>query len=239
MKRASVLSVIVAAWAVGCGGDASETATQEEALIANANPGVAPPWSWPYLRSYEQWEVEWWQWSMRVPAARDPIRDTTGEHCAEGQHGPVWFLAGTWGGAVRRECTIPRGKALYFPVVNQIWVQMLTDPPSTLREMREYTREAVRGVRMSATIDGREVLGLTRYYEETPVFSAMFGADNSWGVTAENCPARRGMFVCNESVDAGYSLFLYPLPPGDHTIHFDATMTNGFALDVTYTLHVR
>jgi hypothetical protein len=38
-----------------------------------------------------------------------------------GQDGPVWFLAGTPGGPVTRDCTIPEGKQLYFPLVNT-WV---------------------------------------------------------------------------------------------------------------------
>ncbi len=43
----------------------------------------------------------------------------TGEHCAEGQSGPVWFLAGTttnihW---AKRRCIIPMGKAILFPII--------------------------------------------------------------------------------------------------------------------------
>lgn len=134
---------------------------------------------------------------------------------------------------------MPRNKALYFPVANQIWSQSLTDPPTTLREMRAYVRDAARGATLSATIDGRAVEGLERYYEETPVFPATFGLDNSWGVTASECAQRGHLYVCPLTVDAGYGLFLHPLPPGDHTIHFAATFRNGFALDVTYSLRVR
>ena len=34
------------------------------------------------------------------------------------QSGPVWFLAGTFGGKAERTCTIPSGKAILFPPIN-------------------------------------------------------------------------------------------------------------------------
>lgn len=37
--------------------------------------------------------------------------------CASDQAGPVWYLAGTAGGSVMRNCTVPAGKALFFPLI--------------------------------------------------------------------------------------------------------------------------
>ena len=88
----------------------------------NPNPGVHPPNSKPYGLTYGEWSAQWWQWSLKIPAATNPNLDTTGAHCAEGQSGPVWFLAGWFPGAhpsvVIRECTIPAGKSLMIPLAN-------------------------------------------------------------------------------------------------------------------------
>lgn len=165
--------------------------------------------------------------------------DETGVNCAQGQPGNVWFLAGNYGGVSRRECTVPVGKTLYFPLVNQVWVQMLTDPPMTVPEMYDVVRGGVAGATLSASIDGRALIDLALYYEETAVFAAAFNPSNTWGATEANCARRGSVLVCPESVDAGYALFLQPLSRGDHEVRFAATLTWGFTLDVTYILHVR
>src|SRR5262245_10175900 len=62
---------------------------------AAPNPTVVPPNSRPYGASYSQWTAAWEQWAYGAPASMNPVTDTTGEFAAVGQHGPVWFLAGT------------------------------------------------------------------------------------------------------------------------------------------------
>jgi hypothetical protein len=82
-------------------------------------PRVAPISSKPGGQTYGRWAAEWWQWALGVPAATNPLLDATGEHCAQRQVDNVWFLAGTVGlDPVVRECTIPEGKALFFPLIN-------------------------------------------------------------------------------------------------------------------------
>ena len=60
-----------------------------------------------------------------------PLFDLTGAQAANGQSGPVWFLAGlTWFYAdpamhfAVRNVTIPAGKALFFPIANSICVNL-------------------------------------------------------------------------------------------------------------------
>src|SRR5688572_18335543 len=74
------------------------------------NPGVLPPQSHPYGKSYGEWAAKWWQWVMSIPADRNPLTDTTGEFADESQSGPVWFAAGTFGNSAERSYTIPKGK---------------------------------------------------------------------------------------------------------------------------------
>ena len=69
-----------------------------------------------------EWSAKWWQWAMSTPPGTRPYEDLTGAQCAEGQQGPVWFLAGTSGGSViNRTCTVPKGKYIFFPVINMLY----------------------------------------------------------------------------------------------------------------------
>jgi hypothetical protein len=73
---------------------ATVTLTQAK---GNPNPGISPIDSKPGGQSYSQWAAAWWQWSLGISAANNPMLDTTGEDCGLGQSGDVWFLAGAWG----------------------------------------------------------------------------------------------------------------------------------------------
>ena len=72
----------------------------------------------PFGIPYTEWTARWWQWALSIPDKVNPISDLTGEHCSEGQKGPVWFLGGTWGGSAERTCTIPAGKAILWAPIN-------------------------------------------------------------------------------------------------------------------------
>src|SRR2546426_11911178 len=82
------------------------------AFAENPNPGVLPPHSHSYGKTYAEWSEVWWQWALSFPAATNPIADLTGADCALGQTGPdafpverpVWFLAGTFGSPATRTC---------------------------------------------------------------------------------------------------------------------------------------
>src|SRR5262249_24006075 len=86
---------------------------------SNPNPQVFPSRSHPFGHTYNEWSARWWQWALSIPAATNPVLDETGAHCAEGQGGQVWFLAGSFaGGTFTRACTVPPGKALFLSIVN-------------------------------------------------------------------------------------------------------------------------
>src|SRR5438132_1286978 len=77
-------------------------------------PGVLPPNSAPYGKSYGQWSEAFFQWAFSLPVTAHPLFDTA--DCSAGQSGNVWFIAGNFTGTpVVRNCTIPVGKALFFP----------------------------------------------------------------------------------------------------------------------------
>jgi hypothetical protein len=73
------------------------------------------------LKPFNQLTAEWWQWALSIPTKVNPLLDTNGGNCMIGQRGSMWFLAGTFGiDMVTRTCDVPEGKALFFPVINQI-----------------------------------------------------------------------------------------------------------------------
>src|SRR5262245_36308823 len=62
------------------------------------NPGIIPPGARPYGKTYGEWGARWWQWLLAIPAPVNPNLDPTGANCGQGQSGPVWFVAGNFGG---------------------------------------------------------------------------------------------------------------------------------------------
>src|SRR5262245_54265141 len=104
-------------------------------------PRIAPIGTRPEGQTYGRWAAEWWQWALGIPAAGNPLIDTTGEDCAQRQVDNVWFLAGSVSGdPVVRTCEIPLGKSLFFPIINTFYGAFLNDPPETRTE--EFVREA-------------------------------------------------------------------------------------------------
>jgi len=207
------------------------------------NPQVLPPHSNAYGMSYGEWSAAWWQWALSIPEARNPLYDTTGANCAEGQVGKVWFLAGTTQNGVpfARTCDVPVGKALFFPIVNIVFGSAVYDCDPTnpgvpcdvdvLRAgARAYTEPNV--VELEATIDGVDLRSLENYRAASPVFIVTVPNGGIWGIP-------EGIYSPN--VSNGYWLMLTPMSRGEHTIHFKGTMNTynpPFTAEVTYHLNV-
>jgi len=100
---AMVAVAVVLSWAV-------------TAFAGDPNSGVAPPTSSPHGKTYGEWAAEHAKWGMAIPLGVNPANDADGSQCAINQAGPVWFLAGTFTGNASRNCTIPAGRAIFFPL---------------------------------------------------------------------------------------------------------------------------
>jgi hypothetical protein len=197
---------------------------------------VLPATAQPHGATYAEWAARWWRWALTQPPDVNPLLDPTGEHCASGQSGHVWFLGGpapTESGTVtvNRACTIPTGTALFFPIVNAFYCADPGEPPE--RRTEQYVRSQVDSVEdaaqnLSATINGLAVTDLRRYFEESVLFSIDLPANNIFGAPAG---------IYEPCADAGYYLFVPPLPVGEHTIHFTGTLA-GLSLDVIYQITV-
>lgn len=96
------------------------TITSVHAISKDGNVDLYPPDSKPYGLTFGEWASKWHTWLYSIPAPINPATDTTGKNCAQNQAGPVWFLAGTTGGAVDRTCSVPAGKGLVFPIISRM-----------------------------------------------------------------------------------------------------------------------
>lgn len=197
------------------------------ALASSGNPGVFPPGSHPYGRTYGEWSAQWWQ---------DAVRVTTLAGCpmaSAGPHNQVWLLAGTTGGSATRSCTVPTGKAILFPIINAE-CSTAEGNGTTEQQLRDCARALMDQVTVvAATVDGASLHGLTPpnspYRVESPLFNFDALSGNPFGIPTGTTP----------SVSDGYWIMLHPLPPGVHTIHFHAEAPSLITTDTTYTLVVK
>jgi hypothetical protein len=206
-------------------------------------PRVAPIFSKPGGQTYGRWAAEWWQWALGVPAATNPLLDTTGEQCAQRQVDDVWFLAGTVGLApVVRECNIPEGKALFFPLINNFFGASLRDPPDERTEEFVRARAACASpVELFAEIDGFEIRRLDRFFtgesgSQSPFFNVQLPPGNIFGVDEAIVP----QLVLTPSAEQGFYLFVRPLSLGEHIVRWqaDGCLDPAIVQDITYNLTI-
>lgn len=216
---------------------------------AQADPLVtplAPDGTW-YGKTYDELAIEWWQWVGTVKVKGLPHHPLVADgemDCSPGQKGEVWFLGGTFGprstGTADRECDIPVGKALFFPIVNIICSPLTHDPddPEFLLACAINPGD-VYGFELemhpvSASIDGEDIENLDNYYVEP-------------GVTFDIGPLPKpNVFSAKKNAiepaaTTGYYLLLPPLSEGTHTLEFKGEFTGDYPsfFDITYTLHVK
>jgi hypothetical protein len=156
----------------------------------------------------------WWNWSILEPRSTNPVADTTGAACARHQPSDVWFLAGTFGGAARRRCRLPRNRPLFFPVVNLF---------GAAKDCAAFMDKAT-GV---AVLDGH-TLALARVNGAEFVLSAPH--DN----VVEGLDAGR-----YRTISCGLFASVGALSRGVHRLQIDGTDGHTFHTRVSYQLTVR
>jgi hypothetical protein len=220
------------------------------------NPGILPPQSHAFGKTYGEWSAAWWEWAYSMPVTGHPLFDDTGINAAAGQSGQVWFLGGTWTaietnniwvGNATRHITVPAGKALFFPIINVEVNNVSVPPPPTtateaeLRELAKWIQDQAQN--MTCTIDGRPVQGLadplnTPYRVQSPLIHYIIPADNVYGTDAVAGPNPPPGDVAD-----GVFLMLAPLSVGEHVIHFTGEINIPdrdylFSLDITYYITI-
>ena len=209
---------------------------------AKTTPQVIPPKAMSFGKTYGDWGAQWWKWALSVPFSQSPVTDPDGRYGSTGQGGPVWFLAGNFGGVTERSITIPAGKAIFFPLAN-FWDDWpCTNTPSFQpapgQSLEEFLQNDIAFYvgfidSLGAEIDGVPVGNLFDYRGTSHL--TPFIADYSQ-VAIDPCITGLPQWA----VADGYWLMLAPLRPGEHTIHFTSGISAfGFTLDVTYHVTVK
>jgi hypothetical protein len=209
------------------------TGPASQVFAKNANPGIIPPYARPHGMTYGEWGAKFSQWNYSLPSGEHPLFDTA--DCHVGQTGKVWFLGGTFTvvedngvliGEASRECTIPAGTALFFPILNTDCNEFVdVDPSAPPEDVETYLRGCANDLAdyiqvqdLKVTVDGKEIEHLGLYRKESPPY--MIGPlpyDNVLGL-----PEFAGDTAL--AVGDGYWIMLAPLSRGEHDIHFEGAV---------------
>lgn len=228
---------------------AKGTGKQESKSHGNPDPRVIPPDARFHCLSYGEWGAQWWRWTYSFPLAQFPPSQSGEVDCSLGQSGPVWFLAGTTGqGPVTRECSdpIPRGKALFFPIISYLNDYPCPDPnfqPAPGQTLEEFLTEGAAAIinlvtELEVVVDGQQLNELFTYRATSRLFT--FTADPSL-VAFDSCVTGDPQFP-QFGVADGYWILMEPLRPGPHTIFIRGLIDFGggstFEVQVTYQITV-
>jgi hypothetical protein len=185
-----------------------------------------------YGSTYSELSARWWQWLLSIPAAVNPNLDPTGANCALEQHDDVWFLAGGFGGTIERSCTIPAGKPIFFPLVNNIAFK--PNGKETLLDLRELASLFIDSVaEIECKMDNVACFeDRSEFRVRSPSFTVIAPPKGLVPPGQLTLPGNTDSIVSD-----GYWLLLEPPDPGSHKIHFKVT-AGEFLLDVTYNLTV-
>ena len=176
--------------------------------------------SCPYGLQYSEWTVLWWKWILS-----NPELDNTGRYCDMPQTNQnAWFLAGTRGDSAKRDCNIPHGKAILFPVITSEF-SFSQDPNLDTQDqlIRAVERDVDTVNRLMVVVDGITLEGLDMFRQNFRVRSEPFDH------TIDGVKTR--------IVSDGFWIFLKPPKIGTHTIYFVGRNVDFFN-EVTYKISV-
>jgi hypothetical protein len=219
--------------------------TTPASAYGNSKPKVIPDKG----DSYANLSVKWWLWAINGRKMADiPYFNIGGPvNISDGQTGDVWFLAGAFVDpnvtdfAVTRTGSVPADKSLFFPLANVVndypcppdW-GFEPKPNETLEHFLQRTGKDYIDTwavpdpsQLFAEVDG---VPLTNYKSTSSMFT----------FTADIALAQTGYDLCvtgdpQPGVSIGYWIWLAPLTPGQHTLHFGVPTARQ---DITYILTV-
>lgn len=197
---------------------------------------------------------QWWQFVSSIPAQENPLFDLTGSKCVVGQRGDIWFLGGLMGitvdgeaiggGIVTRSCSIPQGKTLFFPVINNV----LFDSPNICGQdnnslsyedmVTSLKGQTDAATDMKVTVDGRVIRNIKRIRPQSIDIS--LPENNAWDTLCKAYKLGGVPAGIYPGAQDGYYVSLSPLSVGNHklTIHGALASPNTFTLDIVYNLKV-
>ncbi len=188
------------------------------------NPNVVPPNSNVEGKSYAEWSVAWWQWTLSHPFDQGP-GDLTGQFFPMYQTGSVWFLQGAFG-PLERSCTMPSDTYLVCPLILFENDYPCPDPnfqPAPGQSLEDFLTAGAKAVidgiptspfPVSLEVDGVALKNLASYRTTSKLFT--FTGDLSMQANFDPCITGSSQ----AAVSDGYLVILKPLRPGAHTLHF-------------------
>ncbi|WP_207394211.1 signal protein [Actinomadura formosensis] len=206
-----VVPFTVLALATGCtetGPDDTAESPRAEAATASA-PASPSERASIGMRNSGEVQSAWWSWAASAPPKQNPVEDATGARCAVGQPSGVWFLAGTFGGSVKRRCSVPHDRTLVAPVVN-------------LHGSKEDCAAFMRTAAGTVKLDGKEVP--LKRWAATPI--TITGSVGNPVTSVEGPVKEHG---------CGLWAMIPPPSPGPHTVGIRGSSGN-FRLAVDYEL---
>lgn len=188
--------------------------------VAQQPPPLIPPAKAIAGASQEEWSKRWWRWALSFDEDDGPVADRDGHLCAEGQSGPVWFLAGTYGTArTVRTCHVPAGKTLFFPLINYVTFEPEDQDESCVSLKQRAARLTPAPDGLVLEVNGKRFNGLEAHRQATR--RCFHVSDDDDTLAAGN----------------GFYVALGPLKKGRYTLNFGGILPD-MSQAVTYTLNV-
>ena len=205
-------------------------AAAQDATPTAAGPAL-PPDAEVAGTSLPEWSARFYQWLLSFPNATSPLFAETGDRCAVGQHGPVFFLSPLGSPAAIENpdfvlpCLVPAGVTLFVPHA-AVSCSTVEAPPFFGRDEVEL-RACAAGLLdpttiLTLTVDGIDV-PMEEYRSQTPTFPVALPPDNLLGAPP----------VVTTVLADGYHVLLAPLSPGRHTVRWTQAAADGSMLGAT------
>lgn len=174
----------------------------------------------------------WYEWVQSIRRDENPVIDISGSDCHQKQQGPVWFLTGTGGGSAKRVCTIPKGRPIFLPIINEMSTtsqyKIMDD------ELIKYCGSVINQVKHKKVVFDDHCLegsDLDPFRVRTELFDIDLIEHNLCGVQSGPTQA-----VCD-----GYWIMvrMEALYEGNHTLYSFGEQNDGFKTEVTYYLTIQ
>lgn len=193
-----------------------------------------------------EWSAEWWTTFLEAPSVGNPLvfndSDSASLEDINNPSSPVFFLTGSLDPSIQpinRTVTIPENKAVFFPLYNAFNAEPAESGilPSVLCS----NISPVTGNMLSATLDGVHIpidgdFTPWRQYCGDQPDSGNFVVNELPGSLLQSLAGDEQTLPYN-FVSDGYWLLLTPLTPGEHTITFGASDSQGTTLQ-NNTYHI-
>jgi hypothetical protein len=164
---------------------------------------------------------------------KNPSVDKIGINCSQGQNGPLFFLISSFDGSlVNRECVVPKGKPLFFPILNSSVhlsnIRLLDR--MKVKKCAKTFHDMAKGIK--ASLDGKP-LPVTKIV--TGIFNFTLPGNNIFGTGAP---------MESHSVSNGHFSGVDSLTPGTHILKFSgsteptSTSLNDFRQENVYKIIV-